>query len=166
MTEVDGKVHDKIDLKQMINKELMAANAIIKKVKHKKIIAKFSIDKNLAIEGNSIIYARIFRNVFKNALYYSQSNEKPTLKVKAIQDSGTKQCIISVSNNGKPVDKDIENKLFDAFFTTREIGQGIGTGLSVAKSLLENMNGEIILTDTGRDSGWVVFELRLPVLHI
>ena len=64
-----------------------------------------------------------------------------------------------VTDNGPGVSKDVRDRIFEAFFTTKKDGEGTGLGLSFCKSMLEKMNGSISFTTS--DQG-TAFEVRIP----
>lgn len=43
---------------------------------------------------------------------------------------------IHIADNGSGIPKQLENKIFDAFFTTKEIGKGTGLGLSICHQII------------------------------
>lgn len=68
---------------------------------------------------------------------------------------------ISLSDNGKGIPPDIEEKLFDPFFTTKDSSTGSGFGLYNTKLFIEDHNGEIgFSSEVGKGS---VFYLFLPL---
>ena len=79
-------------------------------------------------------------------------------------ESGGKQPCqvveIKVRDTGHGVARQIEDELFQPFFTTREVGAGKGLGLAVCKSLVEKRGGRIRL-ESGRPGG-TVFGILLP----
>ncbi|HDS30259.1 MAG TPA: PAS domain S-box protein, partial [Firmicutes bacterium] len=50
---------------------------------------------------------------------------------------------MSISDNGIGIPEETGDKIFDMFFTTKEIGQGTGQGLAISKSLVEKHEGTI-----------------------
>lgn len=67
---------------------------------------------------------------------------------------------IKVRDTGHGVARQIEDELFQPFFTTREVGAGKGLGLAVCKSLVEKRGGTIRL-ESGRPGG-TEFGILLP----
>lgn len=76
--------------------------------------------------------------------------ETPTLLGIRIMDSGT----------GVPAE--IQEKIFQPFFTTKELGKGTGLGLSISKGLLEANDGRLFLDN---ESTHTCFVLELPHTH-
>jgi C4-dicarboxylate-specific signal transduction histidine kinase len=66
---------------------------------------------------------------------------------------------ILISDSGPGIPEEIATRIFNPFFTTKEIGKGTGLGLSIAKGLIEDHEGELILQ---REYGTTYFEIRLP----
>ena len=62
---------------------------------------------------------------------------------------------------GVGIKADQLTKVFDPFFTTREVGQGSGLGLSIARNVISNHGGSIeVESEEGKGS---TFTIRLPV---
>jgi signal transduction histidine kinase len=68
---------------------------------------------------------------------------------------------ISVTDSGGGIPEEIQTKLFQPFFTTKEIGKGAGLGLSVAKGIIETHQGSLRLDNSSRNTRFVI---QLPVL--
>jgi signal transduction histidine kinase len=62
------------------------------------------------------------------------------LLIKTECDEGGDVCL-SVKDSGVGIDSEIEQKLFEAFFTTK--GEGMGIGLSVSRSIIESHQGRL-----------------------
>ena len=68
---------------------------------------------------------------------------------------------ISLSDNGKGIPKEIEEKLFDPFFTTKDSNSGSGFGLYNTKLFIEDHNGKIGFTSEKRKVS--IFYLFFPL---
>ncbi len=53
--------------------------------------------------------------------------------------------IVEIADTGPGVPQDIKNRIFDPFFTTKSPGQGTGLGLSVSRTVIEDMGGNLSL---------------------
>ena len=59
------------------------------------------------------------------------------------------------------MDKDTVTKIFDPFYTTKEVGKGTGLGLSVSYGIIKKFHGDIIVeSEKGKGSKFIV---KLPI---
>jgi PAS domain S-box-containing protein len=72
------------------------------------------------------------------------------------------QAIIEVADNGTGVPANIADKLFDQFFTTKDVGTGTGQGLALVRSLVVDRHGGTI-DFTSEPGAGTTFTVRLPV---
>ena len=56
------------------------------------------------------------------------------------------KLIIEIADNGCGMDDYTQEKIFDAFFTTKDVHSGTGLGMSVSFDVIESHNGSIIVT--------------------
>lgn len=68
---------------------------------------------------------------------------------------------ISISDSGKHIPKDVQEKLFVPFFTTKDVGQGTGLSLSVAKGIVEENFGTIVFDPRSKYNRFLI---QLPVV--
>ena len=69
---------------------------------------------------------------------------------------------IIVNDTGPGISAEIINRIFDPYFTTKEMGKGSGMGLSIVHGIVKNHNGAISV-DSNLDEG-TTFILFLPVV--
>lgn len=68
---------------------------------------------------------------------------------------------IHVNDNGPGIPDDVKSKIFDPFYTTKDVGEGTGLGLSIAYQAILKHKGEILVNSIP-DEG-VEFIVRIPV---
>ncbi|MDD5455146.1 MAG: ATP-binding protein, partial [Candidatus Ratteibacteria bacterium] len=108
---------------------------------------------------------QLFLNLILNAVE-AMSDKGGKLKIsakveiKVAEEKVDKKWIeIIFSDTGRGISPQLKNKIFEAFYTTRE--QGTGLGLSISKRIVENHGGEISLqSEIGKGSD---FKIMLPV---
>ena len=80
------------------------------------------------------LLARVFGNILSNVLKYSDDDLKVELK-----ENGD----LTFSNHARDLDEVQVGKLFDRFFTAETARGSTGLGLSIARTLMEQMGGKI-----------------------
>lgn len=81
------------------------------------------------------------------------------LKIKCEEN----KLIIDVEDNGSGIPKEIQDKIFEAFFTSKPATKGTGLGLSLSKRFAENNDGKITFSST---PGHTVFRVEFPHAEI
>jgi two-component system NtrC family sensor kinase len=75
------------------------------------------------------------------------------VKTKDLGDSV--QIIISDNANG--IEKELQRKIMEPFYTTKEVGKGTGLGLSISYSIMEDHMGEVeIVSEMGVGTKFIV----------
>jgi signal transduction histidine kinase len=64
---------------------------------------------------------------------------------------------ISVTDSGAGIPPELREKIFQPFFTTKEIGRGMGLGLSSAKGMAESHGGTLTLDTSSPNTRFVLF---------
>ena len=78
-----------------------------------------------------------------------------------LQESNTKNIVITVSDNGNGISQEILPKIFDPFFTTKPVNKGTGLGLSIAHGIIAEQGGTVeAKSDSGKGTSFII---KLPV---
>ncbi len=91
---------------------------------------------------------QIIINLCKNA---SEAMDKESgeitvsLQKSYFSDSSEKWVEISVSDNGRGISEDRQQKIFEPYYTTKEKGQGTGMGLAIVHGVIHRLDGRINL---------------------
>ncbi|MFZ8803310.1 MAG: ATP-binding protein [Candidatus Calescibacterium sp.] len=81
--------------------------------------------------------------VIKNAFLAAKS------KIRVVLGQTEKTIFIRVSDDGEKIPEEFKTRIFDAFFTLKK-WEGVGLGLTIAKTILTNLRGDIILEDDNK----------------
>ncbi|EQB39315.1 hypothetical protein M947_07600 [Sulfurimonas hongkongensis] len=100
----------------------------------------------------------IILNNAKDALLANKIDKKK-IEIRAYKD--TKDAYILVSDNGGGIPKEIKNKIFDPYFSTKHKNQGTGIGLYMSKMIIEkNMQGSLSVENIDKGAR---FTIKLPL---
>jgi signal transduction histidine kinase len=127
---------------------------------------KMESDYDESIEMINVVpqnISRVFLNIFNNGCYsvHEKKKEKgdsfdPLLKVttKNLDD----KVEIRIRDNGKGIPKDILDKIFNPFFTTKPAGKGTGLGLSLSYDIIiQEHKGELnVLSEVGEFAEFII----------
>ena len=68
--------------------------------------------------------------------------------------------VVTVSDNGIGIPESIKDKIFEAFFTTKEMGEGMGLGLSISYGIVKDYGGSIDIES--KEGLGTTFKLMFP----
>lgn len=101
------------------------------------------LDKEIKTMGNLGQLNQALYNVIKNSLKIVKTHNNPWIKI--VVDSVDGSGRISIIDSGLGINPNIQDKIFLPFFTTDDIGGGMGLGLSTARGIMDSHNGSLIL---------------------
>jgi two-component system, NtrC family, sensor kinase len=109
------------------------------------------------------IDAQRIQEVFINMIFNSVQaiDGGGTIRIAAVLDREHSQVVIEVSDDGSGIPVDIQDRLFDPFYSTKEEGQGTGLGLSIAYGIIQKHDGVISVHSVPGQGA--TFSIRLPV---
>jgi two-component system, sensor histidine kinase PhcS len=84
---------------------------------------------------------QVLINLLQNSIDALHERPKPTIQISCRQVGTIVQ--LSVTDNGTGITQDQASKIFDPFYTTKEVGKGMGLGLSICYRMMQQMEGDI-----------------------
>jgi len=99
---------------------------------------------------------QVWTNLIHNALQAMDNRGILTIDTALLE----RQVKIGVTDTGKGIPVDIQSKIFDAFFTTKSMGEGSGLGLHIVKRIIEKHSGQISVAS---QPGRTTFQVLLPI---
>ncbi len=108
---------------------------------------------------------RVILNLITNAFYAVNEKKQQDENFKPIVTVSTKKTgdylEIKVTDNGNGIPKEVVDKIFQPFFTTKPTGQGTGLGLSMSYDIVTKGHGGELKVETEENEG-TVFIITLP----
>ena len=93
------------------------------------------------ITGDSGMLMQVLLNILANAKDAVEKNDAAEISISIRQS--VKMVSIIISDNGEGMDSSTKQRIFETFFTTKEVGKGTGLGLGIVYSMIQNMKGKI-----------------------
>jgi signal transduction histidine kinase len=108
---------------------------------------------------------QVFLNLFVNAAHaiedrYGRGDARGTINVSTRREGDS--VIVSVADDGCGIPEDAQHKVFEQFFTTKEVGRGTGQGLAFARSVVVDRHGGSLTFESQEGAG-CTFYVRLPI---
>ncbi|MFV0421067.1 ATP-binding protein [Oleidesulfovibrio sp.] len=120
-------------------------------------IEKRYTDAPQMVSAEDIRLEQVLVNILGNAIdAVSQQPLENRLITLDIIDNDT-DLTIEITDSGPGIPQEVKEAIFDPFYTTKEIGKGLGLGLSISYNIVKDMKGEIKAADA--ETGGTKFSL-------
>ena len=109
---------------------------------------------------------QVFLNIIINAAHAISDNRNDAPDSKGIITASTRSngnsVEIRISDTGQGIPENIQPRIFDPFFTSKEVGRGTGQGLAISHSVIVEKHGGSISFETETGKG-TTFIIQLPI---
>jgi C4-dicarboxylate-specific signal transduction histidine kinase len=113
----------------------------------------------LTVLCREVQIGQVLLNLLQNAFdaVVSQTGEK-WIRLDVTEDGDS--AVFSVTDSGPGVPTELRNKIMEPFFTTKAVGSGVGLGLSLSRTMIEEHGSKLKLTE---DAGHTSFSFSLAL---
>ena len=150
---------DRIDLNEAIHDVIALARSEVAK---NGVLVQPRLGKGLsAVQADRVQVQQVLLNLILNAIEAMSSDEGPRELLISTEQSQTDGIVVTVRDLGPGMDPERLDRVFDAFYTTKS--SGIGIGLSICRSIIDAHGGRL-WAEANKPKG-AVFRFTLPVDH-
>ena len=122
---------------------------------------KGRVVKNLGSLPMTFANPRQLRQLFLNLILNASQAIKPDGTIAIKTEAEGHDINIAISDDGVGIPADVIKNIFNPFFTTRDVGKGLGMGLSIVYRIIESHEGNIdVQSEPGHGT---TFTIRLPI---
>lgn len=117
------------------------------------------------IDADEDLLIQVLINLIVNAQHALAEVASPRLlhiQTSYAPGTGEGAIVVDVVDNGGGVPPDLVHRIFDPFYTTKDVGEGTGLGLSVSRNAIESHGGTLEVVPTTAMPG-ATFRITLPV---
>ncbi|MBL0215965.1 MAG: response regulator [Myxococcales bacterium] len=124
------------------------------------VVTEFAATPPVVCFGSEL--NQVFLNLIVNAAQAMEDRpgKRGTLRIATRVDGG--DVIVEVSDTGAGIPESHRERIFDAFFTTKEVGRGTGQGLAISRSIVVDRHGGSLTFESTVGVG-TTFQIRIPI---
>lgn len=109
---------------------------------------------------NQVQVVQVLTNLISNARDAVENEEHKRIEVRTFAQ-GDFVCV-AVEDNGCGIPRDVLNRIYDPFFTTKEVGKGTGLGMSISYGIVQEHGGDLKVKT--REGEGTCFTVLLPAV--
>ncbi|WP_456405351.1 PhnD/SsuA/transferrin family substrate-binding protein [Thiolapillus sp.] len=150
--------HTQVQINQLIEEVLVLLEPEIRKAGIR-VVRDLDPDIPL-VHAQHIQIDQVILNLIRNAIEaMSETDREQRILTLRTRTAGDNAIITSVEDTGPGADKELQDKLFDPFITSK--AQGMGLGLSISMAIINAHNGNLYYDHQSHDGA--IFRFTLPV---
>ena len=118
------------------------------------VFVRYAGAERAPITADAAMFRQLIWNLVRNAVQASSAGSEVTVRIDLPLDAGA-DVVLSVADHGVGLTEEAKERIFDAFFTTR--AQGTGVGLAVVKRIADDHGFSIrVESESGRGATFSV----------
>jgi signal transduction histidine kinase len=117
---------------------------------YQKIYIDIEVHDDVTVFGYPNELSQVILNILNNAkdVLTERKVIAPRISIRAVCEQGG--SVVTIADNGGGIDESVLGRIFDPYFSTKEVGKGTGIGLYMSKVIIEqNMDGVLSARNTG-----------------
>jgi signal transduction histidine kinase len=118
------------------------------------------IPKSLSLNLDAPRMQQVFLNLVENAIH-AIKNPPGQIRIAAKVEAARNEIVVTVEDTGDGIAENDLGRVFDPFFTTREVGVGTGLGLSIVYGIVQKHQGTISVES--KEGEGTRFVIRFPL---
>jgi signal transduction histidine kinase len=111
------------------------------------------------VQSDPLLLHQVFLNIMMNAEQAITATGRPG-RIEVTTARSADRVITTVHDTGGGIPEEALSRIFEPFYTTKEVGQGTGLGLAIAYGIVQEHGGEILAAN--HPDGGAMFTVDLP----
>ena len=126
----------------------------------KGVDVSIELPQDTHVLGDEPAIIGVLINLFSNAAHAVQAAQRAQPQIQVRVAPFADRLGVAVRDNGQGISPDDLSRVFEPFFTTRDVGAGLGLGLSVSYGIVQRHGG--LLAVESEQGAWTEFTFDLP----
>ena len=119
-------------------------------------------DKLPRVQGDPLLLHQAFLNIVMNAEQaVVATGKRGRIEITTSVTRASDRVIATVHDTGTGIPAEALPRIFEPFYTTKEVGKGTGLGLAIAYGIVQEHGGQIVAAN--HPDGGALFTVELPV---
>ncbi|CAH0990956.1 Sensor histidine kinase RcsC [Sinobacterium norvegicum] len=123
------------------------------------ILITNNVDRNIEVKASNSHILQVFINLINNATAAMKNGKERNISINSKIVNG--RVLISFKDSGCGIGKEKIDRIFEPFYTTRDVGKGIGMGLSICHTIIQSHHGS--LTVNSEEGVFTEFQFDLTL---
>ena len=116
------------------------------------------------VQSDPLLLHQVFLNMVMNAEHaVASKGEGGRIEIATSVAPARNMIVATVRDTGGGIAPDVLSRIFEPFYTTKEVGKGTGLGLAIAYGIVQDHGGQIIAAN--HPEGGAQFTVELPMKH-
>jgi len=152
--DTQGHAIQLVDIVKIINNSIEFCS---EKINGAGVNVIFNPERDKHVECNEVQIEQVLVNLINNSCDAISNKENKWIRIEIIPNKDSVHIIFSDSGEGIPLE--VQEKIWEPFFSTKEIGKGTGLGLGISRQIIGNHHGKIYI-DNNKSNTTFVIELK------
>ena len=114
------------------------------------------------VQSDPLLLHQVFLNMVMNAEHaIAATGGGGRIEITTAVAEARKMIVATVRDTGSGFAPDVLSRIFEPFYTTKEVGKGTGLGLAIAYGIVQDHGGQIIAAN--HPDGGAVLTVELPM---
>jgi PAS domain S-box-containing protein len=148
-----------VSLNRILQK-VLALRAPARRAADIEVVRRYD-EKLPRVQGDPLLLHQAFLNIVMNAEQAVAATGRPgRVEISTAVANGGDRIVAAVGDTGPGIPADVLSRIFEPFYTTKEVGKGTGLGLAIAYGIVQEHGGRIVAAN--QPGGGAVFTVELP----
>ena len=113
------------------------------------------------VKADPLLIQQAMLNIVLNAEQAIGTGGRIESHTSVLDQNGSRQVVVRIRDTGPGIAPETMSRLFEPFYTTKEVGKGTGLGLAITYGIIQEHGGQIAAAN--HPDGGAVFTVHLPV---